>query len=89
MRILFAGDDWYGSNARSLAEGFRRSGHDVTVVDTTAVTLPRRGSPAWWYAKRTGRRAPATVEAVHRRLEAQPVADFSATRPCTSTRNGC
>ncbi|MCA0157421.1 glycosyltransferase [Tsukamurella sp. M9C] len=76
MRILFAGDDWYGSNARSLAEGFRRAGHDVTVVDTTAVTLPRRGGPAWWYAKRTGRRAPATVEAVHRRLEAQPVADL-------------
>ncbi|CAM3788787.1 CgeB family protein [Tsukamurella ocularis] len=76
MRILFAGDDWYGSNARSLAEGFRRAGHEVVVVDTTPVTLPRRGSAAWWYAKRTGRRAPGTVEAVHRRLEAQPVADL-------------
>jgi len=76
MRILFAGDDWYGSNARSLAEGFRRAGHEVAVVDTTAITLPRRGSAAWWYAKRTGRRAPGTVDAVHRQLEAQPVADL-------------
>lgn len=76
MRILFAGDDWYGSNARSLAEGFRRAGHEVTLVDTTAVTLPRRGSADWWYAKRTGRRAPRTVEAVHARLEAGPAPDL-------------
>lgn len=76
MRILFAGDDWYGSNARSLAEGFRRAGHEVAVVDTTAVTLPRRGGAAWWYAKRTGRRAPGTVDAVHRQLEAHPGADL-------------
>ncbi len=76
MRILFAGDDWYGSNARSLAVGLRRAGHDVTVVDTTGVTLPRRGSPAWWYAKRTGRREPGTVDAVHRRLEAEPTPDL-------------
>ncbi|WP_019202816.1 glycosyltransferase [Tsukamurella sp. 1534] len=69
MRILFAGDDWYGSNARSFADGFRRAGHDVTVVDTTAVTLPRRGTPAWWYAKATGRRWPADVAAAHRRIE--------------------
>ncbi|KXP09303.1 glycosyl transferase family 1 [Tsukamurella pulmonis] len=76
MRILFAGDDWYGSNARSLAVGFHRAGHEVTVVDTTAVTLPRRGGAAWWYAKRTGRRAPAAVDAVHERLESQPVPDL-------------
>lgn len=71
LRVLFAGDDWYGSNARSMAEGFRRAGHEVTVVDTTAVTLPRRGGPSWWYAKATGRRSPAAVAAVHRRLEAE------------------
>ncbi|KXP01250.1 glycosyltransferase family protein [Tsukamurella pseudospumae] len=76
MRILFAGDDWYGSNARSLANGFRRAGHDVDVVDTTPVTLPQRLSPAWWYAKRTGRRAPGTVDAVHRALESRPAPDL-------------
>ena len=70
MRILFAGDDWYGSNARSLADGFRAAGHDVVVIDTTAVTLPKRGTPPWWYAKVTKRRDPRTVEGIHRRLEA-------------------
>ena len=68
MRILFAGDDWYGSNARSLADGFRMAGHEVVVVDTTAVTLPRRGTPSWWYAKATGKRDPRSVEAAHTRL---------------------
>ncbi|GAA1091451.1 hypothetical protein TTY48_40020 [Tsukamurella sp. TY48] len=68
MRILFAGDNWYGSNARSLADGFRAAGHEVVVVDTTAVTVPTRGTPAWWYAKRTGERSPATVDRVHREL---------------------
>lgn len=70
MRVLFAGDDWYGSNARSLADGFRMAGHDVIVVDTTAVTLPKRGTPAWWYAKATKRRDPRTIEHVHAQLDA-------------------
>ncbi|EFV14039.1 CgeB family protein [Segniliparus rugosus] len=70
MKILFAGDDWYGSNARSLADGFRMAGHDVVVVDTTAVTLPRRGTPSWCYAKATGRRDPRTVHATHDQLAA-------------------
>lgn len=70
MRILFAGDQWYGSNARSLAEGFRQAGHEVAVVDTTAVTLPVRGGPAWWYAKVAGRRSPRAVERVHVELAA-------------------
>ncbi|GAB3135086.1 glycosyltransferase [Tsukamurella serpentis] len=72
--VLFAGDQWYGSNARSLADGFRRAGHRVTVVDTTEVTLPRRGTRAWWYAKSTGAREPGTVEAVHRRIDAAAAA---------------
>jgi Glycosyl transferases group 1 len=69
MRVLFVGNDWIGSNARSMADGFRAAGHDVVVVDSTPVTLPARLSPAWGYAKATGRRAPWDVEAVHRRIE--------------------
>ncbi|MGV9679881.1 CgeB family protein [Nocardia sp. NPDC003482] len=70
MRILYLGDDWVGSNARSLADGFRAAGHEVLVVDTTAVTLPARLSPAWTYAKATGRRAPWDVAAVHDEIDA-------------------
>ncbi|MFQ6226910.1 glycosyltransferase [Nocardia sp. NPDC002869] len=69
MRILFVGDDWLGSNARSLAEGFRRLGHEVIVVDSTPVTLPPRLTPSWLYAKTGERRAPWTVDRVHTRLE--------------------
>ena len=46
MKILYIGDDWVGSNARSLADGFRQAGHDVVVIDTTPVTLPPRLSPS-------------------------------------------
>lgn len=69
MKILFAGDDWVGSNASSLADGFRRAGHEVVVVDTTPVTLPRRLSPPWIYAKATSRRAPTVVDAVHTEID--------------------
>ncbi|TLG05315.1 glycosyltransferase family 1 protein [Nocardia cyriacigeorgica] len=69
MRILFVGDDWVGSNARSLAEGFRQAGHDVIVVDSTAVTLPARLSPSWWHAKALRRRSPRQVAAVHRDID--------------------
>lgn len=69
MKILFVGDDWIGSNARSMADGFRVAGHDVVAVDTTPVTLPLRLSPPWVYAKIAKRRAPWNVEAVHRRIE--------------------
>lgn len=58
MKILFIGDDWVGSNARSMADGFRQAGHEVIVVDTTPVTLPTRLSPAWVYSKAMRRRAP-------------------------------
>jgi hypothetical protein len=33
MRVLFVGDQWIGSNARSFSDAFRRCGHDVTTVD--------------------------------------------------------
>jgi hypothetical protein len=69
MKILFVGDDWVGSNATSLADGFRQAGHDVIVVDSTAVSLPARLSPPWVYSKVARRRAPWDVEAVHRRIE--------------------
>lgn len=70
MKILFLGDDWIGSNARSLADGFRQAGHDVVVIDTTAVTLPARLSPPWLYAKTTRRRAPWTVDRLHAEIDA-------------------
>ncbi|WP_024804655.1 glycosyltransferase [Nocardia sp. BMG51109] len=76
MRILYVGDDWVGSNARSLADGFRAAGHDVLVADTTAITLPRRLSPPWVYAKFAGRRAPRTVAAMHDEIDSL-AADFA------------
>ncbi|MEC3918657.1 CgeB family protein [Nocardia sp. CDC160] len=70
MKVLFVGDDWVGSNARSLADGFRQAGHEVVVIDTTSVTLPARLSPPWVYSKLAHRRAPWDVEALHREIEA-------------------
>ncbi|WP_107655997.1 CgeB family protein [Nocardia suismassiliense] len=69
MKILYIGDDWVGSNARSLADGFRQAGHEVVVIDSTPVTLPARLSPSWLYTKAAGRRAPWTTAAVHDRIE--------------------
>ncbi|MGN2637402.1 CgeB family protein [Nocardia takedensis] len=69
MKILFVGDDWLGSNARSLAEGFRGLGHEVIVIDSTPATLPARLSPSWFYAKSHERRAPWSIEHVHTRIE--------------------
>jgi hypothetical protein len=70
MRILYIGDDWVGSNATSLADGFRQAGHEVVVVDSTAVSLPARLSPPWAYSKFSrGRRAPWSIEMAHRRIE--------------------
>ncbi|WP_280266007.1 CgeB family protein [Nocardia wallacei] len=76
MRILFVGDDWIGSNARSLADGFRQAGHEVVVVDTTAVTLPPRLSPPWVYAKATHRRAPWRIRRIHDEIDSL-AADFA------------
>lgn len=70
MRILYVGDDWVGSNARSLANGFRQAGHDVVVVDSTSVTQPARLSPPWVYSKIAGERPRRTVERVHAKIEA-------------------
>ena len=70
MKILYIGDDWVGSNARSLADGFRQAGHDVVVIDTTSVTLPARLSPSWWYSKAARHRAPWRLADVHRQIDA-------------------
>lgn len=69
MKILYIGDDWVGSNARSLANGFRQAGHDVVVIDSTPVSLPMRLSPPWVYSKVKHRRAPWSVDAVHSRID--------------------
>ncbi|RMI32189.1 CgeB family protein [Nocardia stercoris] len=76
MKILYVGDDWVGSNARSLADGFREAGHEVVVVDTTAVTLPTRFGVPWTYSKVAGGRAPWTLRAVHDRID-RIAADFT------------
>jgi spore maturation protein CgeB len=46
MRILFLGENWYGSCARACCYALRRLGHDVADVDTqtTITTLLRRRS---------------------------------------------
>ncbi|MBY6349075.1 CgeB family protein [Rhodococcoides corynebacterioides] len=70
MKILFLGDDWVGSNARSMADGFREAGHDVLVIDTTPVALPGRLTPPWVYAKLGRGRAPWVLADLHRRIDA-------------------
>lgn len=77
MRILFIGDAWLGSNARSLANGFRLLGHDVLQIDTSAVNRPQRWTPDWAYSKAFRRRNPRTVEDVHAQIEAA----YDAFRP--------
>lgn len=69
MRILFVGDSWLGSNARSLAAGFSSLGADVLSVDTTQVSRPRRGSVAWLNKRITGSRHQFDIERVHVRIE--------------------
>ncbi|WP_433654763.1 CgeB family protein [Nocardia sp. CA-128927] len=69
MKVLYIGDDWTGSNARSLADGFQQAGHDVVVIDSTAVTLPARLSPSWLFSKAAGRRAPWTTAAIHAEID--------------------
>ncbi|GAA4994597.1 CgeB family protein [Actinopolymorpha pittospori] len=69
-RVLFVGDLWRGSNAKSLADGFAAAGADVVTVDTTGVASPALGSPEWVYRKVKGRRAPWLLNRVHARIHA-------------------
>lgn len=64
-RLLFVGDLWRGSNAKSLADGFAASGADVVCVDTTGVASPSLGSAEWLYKRLWGRRAPWLLDRVH------------------------
>ncbi|WP_196810847.1 CgeB family protein [Arthrobacter sp. 35W] len=69
-RVLFVGDGWLGSNARSLAEGFRQAGADVILVDTTSTSRPRRLSPSWTFSKvKSGKRSPWSVAAIHDQID--------------------
>jgi hypothetical protein len=47
MRILVMGPMWVGSNALSLANGFRQLGHEVRSIDTTRFSRPVRFSADW------------------------------------------
>lgn len=44
LKMLFVGDDWYGSNATSLRNGFIQQGVDVTTVNTFDVGSARASS---------------------------------------------
>lgn len=68
-KILFVGDAWLGSNARSLANGFREAGATTIQIDTTPISRPKRLSPSWIYLKTGGRRSPGTLAAVHEQIE--------------------
>lgn len=69
MRILFIGDAWLGSNARSLANGFSSIGHEVIHINTSQINLPLKWSAPWVYSKFSGRRHPHIVERIHREIE--------------------
>lgn len=55
MRVLFVGNLYSGSNARSLALGFESAGHEVRSIDTTRWTSPRVFSKPWLDLQRTGK----------------------------------
>lgn len=48
MKILVIGDMAFGTNSRSLAEGFAKVGHEVRSIDISRSTSPRRGSALWF-----------------------------------------
>ncbi|WP_411374118.1 glycosyltransferase [Arthrobacter sp. MPF02] len=75
MRILFVGDAWLGSNARSLANGFRAAGHTVLQVDTAPLNVPERWGAPWVYSKLKGEKSPQIISAIHNRID-RAVADF-------------
>lgn len=69
MKILFVGDDWLGSNARSLANGFSLIGHEVVVVDTSEATIPTKLSPPWLYSKVRHQTSPRVIERIHYQID--------------------
>lgn len=69
-RILFVGDLWRGSNAKSLADGFAECRADVVCIDTTGVASPSLGSPEWTYRRLRGRTAPWLLNRIHGEIRA-------------------
>jgi spore maturation protein CgeB len=59
LRILFLGENWYGSCARACCAALRRLGHDVTDVDAQTVVPQLRSRAArlalrlghWWLVR--------------------------------------
>lgn len=68
-RILFVGDAWLGSNARSLANGFAALGASIFAIDTSQISRPTRGSKSWAYRKATGRALPTDLLKLKIRIE--------------------
>lgn len=56
VNVLFVGDAWLGSNARSMADGFALAGCRTVHVDTTAVSRPQKWSYSWFASRISGRR---------------------------------
>lgn len=52
-----------------MANGFRIAGHDVHAVDTSRINQLQRGSFDWVYQKSTGRRFPAALKVVERKIQ--------------------
>lgn len=64
VSILFLGPMWTGSNALSMANGFRLAGHDVRAIDTSRINQLKRGTYDWLHQKSTGRRSPRALRAL-------------------------
>jgi hypothetical protein len=69
LKVLFVGDMWYGSNARSMKEGFESIGAQVRYVDTTSLSNPRKLSPPWFYKRAmNGERLPSLKESMTQKI---------------------
>lgn len=68
-KLLFVGDLWCGSNAKSMMDGFRDLGLQVATVDTTFVSRPSRLGIPWIYKNlKAGNRLPHSLDSVERRI---------------------
>lgn len=72
MKVLFLGEGWTGSNARSMANAFSAAGYETRHIDTTHVGRPSRLSPGWIRLKLTGMNA---NQAIHAQID-QAVRDW-------------
>ncbi len=58
----------YGQNSRSVAEGYRRAGHDVRSVDTTKYHAGTLLTPTWARLRFTGKVSTAAASSFRREL---------------------